>query len=181
MKEFYSYIVAFKKKLSAVIIEDVTLEVSTQKYLSHLLNHKAYYLTIYADVFNKLIKAHGNSTDTIVLLDYGAGNGLLGIFAKFCNFKKVYINDISPSRISAAKKLADQLNISIDGYITGDISAVKSYFKNEKPNAIAGTDVIEHIYNLEVFFKTLQNISPEIVSVFTTASNPHNYFKVKDI
>ena len=179
MEDFERYIAAFERELNAVIINDVSPDIYCQKYLSHLLNHKAYYLRIYADVFNKLITARGNSKETIALLDYGAGNGLFGIFAKFCKFKKVFINDICPSRIMASRKLASQLNINIDGYITGDIIAVKSFFKNETPDAVAGTDVIEHIYNLEVFFKTLHDINPGIISVFTTASNPHNYFKVK--
>ena len=39
--------------------------------------------------------------------------------------------------------------------------------------------MIEHIYNLGIFFKTIQQMNPKMVSVFTTASNPANYFKVR--
>ena len=93
----------------------------------------------------------------------------------------MYINDIDATFVDASQQLANQLNIKMDGYITGDISTVKDYFKYELPDAIVGTDVIEHIYNLEHFFSNLQQINPSIISVFTTASNPKNYFKVRTL
>jgi hypothetical protein len=184
MKEtdnFTGYTTAFEIKLDQIVINDISPELYCQKYLAHLLQHKKYYLSIYADVLQKLIhQAAKNKTD-ILLVDFGAGNGLLGIFAKFCGFKKVFVNDIDVKFVSAAGCLAEQLEIKIDGYITGDISAVKTYFKNENPDAVAGTDVIEHIYNLEEFFACIQLINPSMVTVFTTASNPANFLKVRSL
>jgi hypothetical protein len=106
---------------------------------------------------------------------------LLGIFAKHCGFKSVFLNDIDEKFVTASRNLAMQMNVSIDGYIPGDIHAVLSFFKNELPIAIIGTDVIEHIYSLEDFFSTIKKINPSIVSVFTTASNPKNYFKIRQL
>ena len=176
---FNIYIKAFEKKLELVVIDDISTEQYCKRYLSHLLQHKKYYLAIYADVLNKLIQHSNQKKGDILLIDFGAGNGLLGIFAKYCGFKKVFINDIDEKFVQASRKLATQLLVEIDGYIHGDIASVKTYFKNEIPTAMVGTDVIEHIYNLEIFLKTIQQINPAIVSVFTTASNPVNYFKVR--
>ena len=178
-ENFNEYIIAFEKKLELIVINDITTELYCKKYLTHLLQHTRYYMVIYADVLHKLIKHSSKNKTSILLIDYGAGNGLLGIFAKFCGFKKVIINDIDAKFVNASQKLAIQLNIKMDGYITGDIIAVKEYFKYEVPDAIVGTDVIEHIYNLEHFFTSLQQINQSIVSVFTTASNPENYLKVR--
>ena len=81
--------------------------------------------------------------------------------------------------VSAAQQLSVQLDIHADAFITGDLDALQLHCKNESPDAIAGTDVIEHIYDLEKFFRALRQINPSIVSVFTTASNPANFFKVR--
>ena len=173
------YIIAFEKKLEFVVINDVSTELYCKKYLTHLLEHTTYYIAIYADVLQKLIEHSSKNKESISLIDYGAGNGLLGIFAKFCGFEKVYINDLDAKFLNASQKLAIQLNIKIDGYILGDISEVQEYFKYTAPDGIVGTDVIEHIYNLKDFFTCLQQINQSLVSVFTTASNPENYFKVR--
>ena len=180
-EDFKKYIDAFEKQLEFVAIDHISTEPYCQRYLIHLLQHKKYYLAIYADVLNKLMQHSSQQKKDILLVDYGAGNGLLGIFAKYCGFKKVFLNDLDEKFVHASKKLAAQLNVEIDGYMTGDISSVQTYFKNEIPTAIIGTDVIEHIYNLENFFTTLQQMNPSMTSVFTTASNPVNYFKVRQL
>ena len=172
---------AFEKLLDAVIINETSPEIYCRKYLGHLLDHRKYYLTIYADVLKKLISHSEKRASEISLIDFGAGNGLLGIFAKYCGFKNVFINDIDKKFVDASRKLAIQMNVAIDEYIPGDIHAVQSFFKNELPDAIVGTDVIEHIYSLEDFFSTIKKINPSVVSVFTTASNPKNYFKIRQL
>lgn len=151
-------------------------------YLSHILNHSSYYMHIYTQVLSVLLRYANMKKDTVILLDYGAGNGLLGIFAKFCGFKKVYVNDVSLEFTEAAAMLAKKLDIAIDGFITGDIDTVADYFtEKEKPNAVAGTDVIEHVYNLDHLLKGLNGLHKKMTTVFTTAANTHNWFKAKAI
>jgi hypothetical protein len=180
-EHFNEYIDAFEKKLALVSVNDISPALYCKKYLIKLLDQKKYYLSIYADVLYKLASHSSKKKESILLLDYGSGNGLLGIFAKFCGFKKVFLNDHDVNFIHASEKLAAQLNIKIDGYITGDISSVITYFNYEVPNAIVGTDVIEHIYDLEIFFSGIQQLNQSMVSVFTTASNPCNYIKVRSL
>lgn len=149
---FERHAIAFKNKLDNITIATISPEIYCKKYLSHLLQHKKYYLAVYVDVLYKLTIHSGHTAKDITLIDYGAGNGLLGIFAKFCGFKKVWIIDNNEKFVWASKKLAGQLDIFMDDHITGDIETLKTYFINETPGAIVGTDVIEHIYNLESFF-----------------------------
>ncbi len=180
-ENFKKYIESFAQLLALVLPEDISTEIYCKKYLSHLLQHKAYYLEIYADLLNKLTRHSVSKKENITLIDYGAGNGLLGIFAKFCGFNKVYINDRDSNFILAAQNLATQIKIKVDGFITGEIKEVKHFFKNELPDAIVGTDVIEHIYDPGEFLQDVHLMNDSIVSVFTTASNPENYFKVKQL
>ena len=103
------------------------------------------------------------------------------MFAKHCGFQKVFLSDIDKSFIDSSIVLARQLNIIIEGFVHGSIQELRLSIGNEIPDAIAGTDVIEHIYDLDLFFETLTNMNPSIISVFTTSANPENYFKVQQL
>ncbi len=151
------------------------------RYLQHLIANRNYYLDIYAHVFEKVLTNSNSPKENLTIIDYGAGNGLLGIFAKYCGFGKVIINELDHVFLMSSLNLSEKLNIIIDKFIEGDISIVKKETTDLKIDAIIATDVIEHIYNLNDFFTTLQSINPEIISVFTTGSNPENYFKVKKL
>ncbi|MEJ7627665.1 MAG: class I SAM-dependent methyltransferase [Ferruginibacter sp.] len=172
---------SFSALLKQIDPDTVSSETYCRKYFSYLLSHRDYFLEIYADVFEKILLHTSKQKEELSLLDYGAGNGLLGIFAKYCGFKKVFINDSDPAFLEAAKQLSAILNIGVDGYISGDETSLMRQFQNEKPDVVAGTDVIEHIYNLESFFKILKKLNPEIITVFTTASNPENKLKVRQL
>ncbi|CAN5867675.1 hypothetical protein BH11BAC4_BH11BAC4_02810 [soil metagenome] len=167
--------------LACITIDEISPETYCRKYLGHLLSHEKYYLSIYADVLDKLLASSRKQLSDITLIDFGSGNGLLGLFAKYCGFKKVILVDLDEKFVHASKQLSAQLGIDADAYISGDIDTLMLYCKNELPDAIAGTDVIEHIYDLNYFFNQLRQINPSIVSVFTTASNPVNIFKVKTL
>jgi len=151
------------------------------RYLQHLIHNRNYYLDIYAHVFEKILAKSNLNKENMTIIDYGAGNGLMGIFAKYCGFGKVVINEIDKDFLLAAQSLAEKLNINIHKFIQGDITALAKELSDIKPDAIIATDVIEHIYNLNDFFATLKSINPNIISVFTTGSNPENYFKVKKL
>src|ERR1700733_9757343 len=108
---FKDKIAAFEKLLDAVKLHAISNEIYCRKYLGHLLDHRKYYLIIYADVLEKLIVHSNKKITEISLIDFGAGNGLLGIFAKYCGFKNVFINDIDKKFLEASGNLAVQLNI----------------------------------------------------------------------
>lgn len=151
------------------------------RYLQHLIHNRHYYLDIYAHVFEKVLSNCNLNKEDMTIIDYGAGNGLMGLFAKYCGFGKVIINEIDNAFLMSSQTLAKKLNVSIDIFIEGDIESVKKETTDLKIDAIIATDVIEHIYSLDDFFATLKSINPHIISVFTTGSNPANYFKVKKL
>ena len=156
------YISSFINKLSSLQVDLLSIEKYPKEYLLRLLENKAYYLHIYAEVLDKLVVHSSVTEEHIILVDYGAGNGLLGMFAKHCGYKKVYLNDISASFLNAAEQVATAINISLDGFIIGDCKSLKDHFTDlEKPTAIVGTDVIEHIYSLENFFRCIHEINPK--------------------
>lgn len=153
----------------------------SRRYLQHLLDHRLYYLAIYADVLDTALEKTGKVLDDLHLLDFGSGNGLLGMFARHCGFGKVFLCDQSKNFVEASRLTAQTLQINIDGFITGELTDAKDQLQHNNIDIIAGTDVIEHIYDLDVFFAEIKNMNPSMITVFTTASNPDNYFKVRKL
>lgn len=179
--DFTRFISAFELKLAKVIPAAVSAEPYCIRYLEHLLSHKKYYLHIYADVLQKLDEKSGKNITDSILVDYGCGNGLLGLFASFCGFKKIIFADVDEKFVEASGQLASQLGLHGGTFIAGDMHDICIQLENEKPDAIAGTDVIEHIYDLQQFMYSLKKVNPLFVSVFTTASNPLNPFKRSEL
>jgi 2-polyprenyl-3-methyl-5-hydroxy-6-metoxy-1,4-benzoquinol methylase len=153
------------------------------RYLDHILSHLAYYSSIYKYVIDIALQVTKKPVGELSVLDFGAGNGLLGMFARHYGFKKVWMNDMDGGFLQAAERIAGITNTRIDGFIQGDEKKVFEYFRleNTKPDILLSTDVIEHIYDPASFFNTLKALNPDLVHVFSTASNPYNYSKLKKL
>lgn len=178
---FKNHISSFAELLNQVSLQDQDMGDYSKRYLQYLLRHRIYFLHIYAHVLEKAVEKSGKEIKEMSLLDYGAGNGLLGMFAKYCGFQKVFLCDTADSFMKAAVHTAKQLNISLDGVVIGELQQFIRQFPGERLDIVVGTDVIEHIYNLDSFFKELQGINPFMISVFSTASNPDNFLKLKKL
>lgn len=178
---FRDYISAFEKKLEPVTVERISPENYCRNYLSHLIQHRKFFLAVYADILNKLAAKISRPKNELSIIDYGTGNGLLGIFAKFCGFEKVFLNDIDQAFLKASETLAAELGVHVDGFIPGEIADVRSAIPGKKIDAVIGTDVIEHIYDPDHFFGQLHEMNPAMVTIFSTASNPSNFMKVKSL
>ncbi|MEX1203474.1 MAG: class I SAM-dependent methyltransferase [Ferruginibacter sp.] len=176
-RSFFTHIQGFNKKLSQIDASQLSCDPYAKRYLQHLLLHSKYYLSIYVHVLDHALENTNVTPNNLVLLDYGAGNGLLGIFAKYVGFGKVYLCDTDPAFVKAANELAQKLQEDISGFITGELKHVVEQYPTIVFDVVVGTDVIEHIYDLDVFFAGLQKINPRLLSVFTTASNPDNPIK----
>lgn len=162
-------------------VDGLTISDYSRRYLSHLQKHRLYFLSIYAEVLDNVLLHSSKKMQEISLIDYGAGNGLLGIFAKYCGAKQVILCDHDPNFVNAAMNTAKALSIEADKFLKGEINSLVESVNQSGIDAVVGTDVIEHIYNLDDFFAGIQKINPRMVTVFTTASNPGNYFKVRQL
>lgn len=161
----------FVKLLRAVDIERICTGYPAN-YLQHLIGNIEYYTAVYvkvlAGVMDKTYKDH----TSIRLVDYGCGNGLLGLFALHCGFKQVIFVDTNNEFLGAAKQLASRLDFTGGRFVCGEID--KLYNEQPRIDAVAGTDVIEHIYDPDSFFTHIFALNPNMVTVFTTAANPFN-------
>ncbi len=84
--------------------------------------------------------------------------------------------------MQAAQLLNKQLQHPVDAIVTGDWDTVAHFCKsNPVPDAVIGTDVIEHIYDVGAFLKNIKALNPSMITVFTTASVTANPFKTYTI
>lgn len=173
----------FLSKFKKLAIADLGLKAYPEAYGSHVLAHLDYYLSIYQQVIDLAVKASAKPPSSLTVLDFGCGNGFLGMFARHYGFKKVWLCDVAPDFLEAAVKTAAAARIEISGFIQGDINTVQDYFRAQesRPDLVLSTDVIEHVYNLAHLFGGIKLLNPDMISVFTTASNPFNSKKVKEL
>ncbi len=168
---------AIAERLQRLNLSQLPLSDYDRRYLTHLIHHARYYCRIYAFLLNKAVNLSGLPPSRIVLMDYGAGNGLMGIMAKSAGVGSVYLNDNNPVFLEAARSLAGALGISIDGYVCGDITANPSAFQSLHLDVVVGFDVIEHVYNLPDFFRQLAALNGEVAVVMGTGANTHHPLK----
>lgn len=152
-------------------------------YLLHIIDRLDYYIEIYLAAINFAQENKPSLPGKTIFVDYGCGNGMLGLLAKWIGYQQVICIDHDQSSIESARGLSKATGIAIDHFIHGGINSLVEYCREHqlKPSMIIGTDVIEHIYDLEDFFAKLFILNPEQVNVFTTASNPANPFKVRQL
>ncbi len=175
------YIPEFCRLLQNVTATTISPNNYCQNYLQHLLTHKNYYLKIYATVLDAMLTESDLPINQLTVLDFGTGNGLLALFAKYCGCKKVYACDTDRDFLAAAEVLSKQLNIRVEKFIAGGLKEVKDSLNQADLSAVISTDVIEHIYDLKDFMNSMCEINPAMISVMTTASNPENKWKVREL
>lgn len=129
-----------------------------------------------ADIIYRSVKRINKPLSSISLLDYGAGLGTLFLLASKVGFKQVYYNDYFESWTQNAQKLCKKLDISIAGYITGDIDAVIEYGTSNHIHfdIVASRNVVEHIYRLRDFYTKLYQSGLATIVYSTTTANYHN-------
>jgi 2-polyprenyl-3-methyl-5-hydroxy-6-metoxy-1,4-benzoquinol methylase len=166
----------FHDLLESVNVDRLTIDAYPKFYLHYLLQHKAHYIELYTKVLQKLLNISGKQPHELVLVDYGTGNGLLAILSAVAGFSKVIAVDADPVFLKAAQLTAEALAMKGIEFVHATEENMDEWISLEQPAVLAGTDVIEHIYNLELFFQQLHHITNIEALVFTTASNPENPF-----
>lgn len=156
----------------------LNIETSLKEYfINHHLGKRLFFsIENSAHIIYQSVKKIGHPIEEINFVDYGAGLGTLYMLAGMLNFKRVVYNDYMPEWKSTAESICKALNISIDGYVTGDIDAVLNYAAEERFtfDIIASRNVIEHIYDLPFFYAYVHQHNPGAVIFSTTSANYHN-------
>ena len=168
---FHSFIPAFKQRVFAVDATILSGKPYPVRYFETIRDSLDYTLNIYSDLLHQTQQFSKLPIAKTCLFDYGAGNGLLGLFAKFIGYGKVILIERDPDFLEASVRLSALMQIHIDGFLQDDLQESIDSFSKCKPDVLVATDVIEHIYDLDRFFLQAKQLNPNLVSGFTTASN----------
>jgi hypothetical protein len=135
-------------------------------------------MSLYSQLLQKALEKLDKPVSESTFVDYGGGCGMLSYLAREAGFKTVVYNDIYPQSVSDTRVIARNLGLTIDFYITGDIQEFVHgvHLHQIKPDLICSFDVIEHIYDTETWFKTIQEINGHFSILFMSAANPRNPF-----
>jgi 2-polyprenyl-3-methyl-5-hydroxy-6-metoxy-1,4-benzoquinol methylase len=175
------FIPSFIGQLHQINIDEISNDAYVRDYFEHLCKHSSYYVKIYADVLERAEKATQKNRSDIALLDYGAGLGLLGIFAAVAGFGAVSINEREEPFLDAAEKISSFFQLQNITFIPGELTENQSSTTWGKPDVLVATDVIEHLYSIDDFLGAAKKINNQLIFIFTTGSNPENYWKVKKL
>lgn len=144
--------------------------------LKRVLDYDSYYLDIYQLCMEAVCDACGKRPEEMTVVDYGGGHGLFSMAAKVAGFAKVVYIDINPDSETTVRVLSASLGFAPDVILQGDSDVLADWCIENRlsPDALVAVDVIEHIYNLDVFFSSMNRVSNSMAMVFTTASTPCN-------
>ncbi len=149
------------------------------EYIQTLLPNLEYHFRIYTDSILILLKKEKIQP---WFVDFGGGHGFLSLLLKMLGFKVIYC-DNNPHAVQTITKIKSTLEIGPDHIIEGSSGELLAYCTSNKikPNYLIGNELIEHIYDLNVFFADLYQINPGFKMVFTTSANPSNPQKVRTL
>lgn len=154
-----------------------TADMYKDYFRKHHLGRRLFFsLQNSAHIIYDSVKKTGKQVNELTFMDYGAGLGTLFMLAGKTGFKQVVYNDYFPEWHQPAKVLCQQLHITIDHYVEGDIASVTAHasLNNILYDIIASRNVIEHIYSLPHFFKCIHAHNSHTVTFSTTTANYHN-------
>lgn len=165
-------------KLSPLNLEEIGVSEYNQRYMSEYIKDYSFYAPLYQQLLNSAIKELKLPIEESVFVDYGGGCGILSLLAKEVGFKQVIYSDIYDISLSDAKLIAEKTNIKIDDFILGNIDELVVGITQRKisPDLICSFAVLEHIYNLDEWFKSLSKLKNSFCLVFLTSANPYNPF-----
>ncbi|MCL2073535.1 MAG: hypothetical protein FWH18_06430 [Marinilabiliaceae bacterium] len=162
-------------------IDFLNLEISeyNKNYIKNLFPHIDYYFEIYTDVVSRL-NIDNNSTDYII--DFGGGHGFLSLFLKQLRMNVIYC-DHNPLSVKTITLIKNKIGYGPDIIIEGSSLELLLFCKNNNitPKYLIATDLIEHVYDLDKLFSTLNVLNPNLSMVFTTGSVKSNFLKTRKL
>jgi hypothetical protein len=163
-------------KLDSLDIGNLDISEYNRDALKRYINNFSFYICLYSQLMQKALNKLNKPLHESTFVDYGGGCGILSLLAKEIGFKNVIYNDINKASLSDATIIAGHLGTSIDYYIYGDAEEFckEINVNNIKPDLICSFDVLEHIYDLKLWFRTIATINCEFSLLFMTSANSRN-------
>lgn len=166
----------FAQMLRELDFEAMPISKYNKDYIRRIMPNIMYYIDIYNKSLEQLISCDNLELDNIVMVDYGGGHGFFSMYVRKLGIKHIIYVDKNPDSVHTAKYLKEVTGLGADVMICGDENDLIKYCDNNgiTPNLLVGIDVIEHIYDINKYLRTLSVKWPFLEHLYTTASTPYN-------
>lgn len=164
------------ERLKAIDYNKLPISDYNKRYIDNLKPALSYFMHIYADCLQRGLQAIQAPISDVTLIDYGGGTGFLSILAKSMGIGQVIYIDLNPSSVETIRLLKQIIGTGPDIILHGNSDVLADWCARNKvcPQLLIATDLIEHVYDLSLFFKDLIHINDSMYLLFTTASTPFN-------
>ncbi len=162
-------------KLSQIDRQDLDISDYSGQYLRKYIRDSSYFISFYSQVLQESSRRVKKPVSETVFVDYGGGCGMLSLVAGLLGFKTVIYNDLYEKSLTDAKTISKLTGIAVDHFISGDAEAFvnKVTELNIHPDLICSVDVLEHIYDLDSWFKSISKLD-NFNLIFVTGANSQN-------
>ena len=166
------------KQIRGIDYDRLKISDYNRTYINNILPNIEYSFSMYSHSISSL----STLTKDSLVVDFGGGHGFLSLFLKMLGYKTIYC-DYNPLSAKTITLIKEQLGFGPDYIITGSTSELKQFCEEHQltPTHLIATDLIEHVYDLSLFFHDLHEINPSFEMTFTTGSNPANSYKCKQL
>ncbi len=148
-----------------------------KRYYAYDLRKLTYMLQSYVFMLLWAQYKTKKSFSEMALLDHGGGIGMLSLLAKLAGVKTVVHQDLNPIISKDAECIANKLGVKIDHFVTGDTADFVEFVNQHQLNlnVLGSRNVIEHVYDLDLFFKATAKIKSDKLLLFlSTTANEKN-------
>lgn len=167
------------QKLSSLSFDTVQVSNDSRTLLSGKLSNLRATLQVHTYLLTQALITTKRPAKETVLCDYGGGTGLFSFLAFEAGVKDVLYADIIDQKYHDALALALALGYQLNHAVVGDVADTVRYARHHgiTPDAVCSFDVLEHIYDLDAYFKELVAIADgPLAFVMASNANPFNPF-----
>ena len=173
-----------KLKLLELDLDAIEISDYTREYLRSMVQDLEETLGRFTQVIHAGLKSSNNEIETLSILEFGGGAGLLSLLALEAGAKEVVYNDIFLGSCEDVKKIAGACNLELSDVICGSHIDLVNHLNeiDQHIDLVLSYDVIEHVYDVSemlLSFSKLKSVPRSIV--FGSGANIKNPFYVRHV
>ena len=177
LRDLSAAAVRFKPLMKDVDVDALDVSDYIRRYFRNYVKSINSVLYRFVHMLAHALAEAGRSLEDVVLVDYGGGTGWLSLFARELGIGTVIYVDIYDQSCRDARVIGDHVDRTADFYVEGDERRLQAFLEEQglACHALISNNVVEHIYDLPGFYRTLEQVSQApFCAVMASSANGDN-------